>query len=61
MSDDQQERHAKKSNGEGWECKHCKEPNVWYTSDETYDGAYDRYHYHCHSCGKQWTVVGDYD
>jgi len=44
-----------------WPCKFCKEPTVFFTSDETYDGAYDRYHYHCHSCEKIWTVVAEYD
>jgi DNA-directed RNA polymerase subunit M/transcription elongation factor TFIIS len=44
-----------------WPCKKCKAKTVWYTSDETYDGAYDRYHYHCHSCGFRWTVIDETD
>ena len=44
-----------------WPCKQCGEKNVYFTSDETFDGAYDRYHYHCHSCGKRWTVVDECD
>lgn len=44
-----------------WPCKYCKVPDVWYTSDETFDGAYDRYHYHCHACGARWLVVAEFD
>lgn len=57
----EQERQAITPSGKAWECKHCGAPRVWYTSDETWDGAYDRYHYHCHACGKRWTVVDETD
>ncbi len=55
------ERSCNESRGSDWPCKHCKVADVWFTSDETFDGAYDRYHYRCHSCGKQWTVVDETD
>jgi hypothetical protein len=44
-----------------WLCKKCFQGNVWFTSDETFDGAYDRYHYHCRSCEFRWTVVHEVD
>lgn len=57
----EQEKHATCRDGKPWPCKKCSEPTVWYTSDETYDGAYDRYHYRCRSCGLQWSVVDEVD
>ena len=43
-------------------CKFCGGIHcLQYTSDETFDGAYDRYHYICNKCGKSWTVVDEVD
>jgi DNA-directed RNA polymerase subunit M/transcription elongation factor TFIIS len=44
-----------------FKCKKCGEADVYYTSEETYDGSQDRYYYHCHSCEFRWRVVTDYD
>lgn len=55
------EKLAITADGKNWPCKYCKAPNVWYIKDSTYDGAYDTYDYHCHSCGKQWHVVDETD
>ena len=44
-----------------WPCLKCHKTTVWYTSDETFDGAYDRYHYYCHSCGYRWSVTDETD
>lgn len=44
-----------------WPCKYCGAKDVWYISGETWDGAYDTYDYHCHSCHKQWHVVVEID
>lgn len=55
------EQHAKTSTGEGWKCTWCLAPTVYFTTDETHDGAYDIYNYHCHSCGKRWRVVDEVD
>jgi len=52
---------TKTPDGEPWPCKYCKQPTVFHTTDETFDGAYDRYHYHCHSCGSRWTIVDECD
>jgi transposase-like protein len=54
-------KHAICPDGEPWHCKFCGKENVWFTSDETWDGAYDRYHYSCRDCGKQWSVVAETD
>lgn len=42
-------------------CKYCQSDDLWYTTSETLDGAYDKYHYHCHACTKKWTVVDECD
>lgn len=44
-----------------FKCKHCGSGDLWYTTGETYDGAYDTYNYHCHACTKQWRVVAETD
>ena len=36
-------------------------PTSYVDPDETYDGAYDRYHYHCRTCGFRWSVVDETD
>lgn len=42
-------------------CKKCLSNDVWYTTGETWDGAYDTYNYRCHSCGYRWRVVSEID
>lgn len=44
-----------------FKCKFCGSSNLWYYMDETFDGAYDRYNYHCHDCNKEWRVVDECD
>jgi DNA-directed RNA polymerase subunit M/transcription elongation factor TFIIS len=60
MANDQ-EQHAHGPAGNPWPCKSCGKGQVWFTTDETFDGAYDRYHYHCRACGKRWSVVSEVD
>jgi hypothetical protein len=47
--------------GYPWPCKYCGLLDIWYTTSETFDGAYDRYYYHCRDCDKRWTVVDETD
>jgi DNA-directed RNA polymerase subunit M/transcription elongation factor TFIIS len=42
-------------------CKQCKGDTVWYTTDTTFDEAYDRYHYNCTRCKFTWIVVDESD
>lgn len=44
-----------------FKCKKCGSGDVWYISGETFDGSYDTYDYHCHTCGYRWDVVTEID
>ncbi len=44
-----------------FKCKKCDSGDVWYTTGETHDGAYDTYNYHCHACSYKWRVVAEID
>jgi len=45
----------------GFKCGQCGSNDIWYTTGETSDGAYDTYSYHCHGCGRQWRIVDECD
>lgn len=44
-----------------FKCRSCKSGDLWYSTDETSDGAYDIHRYHCHSCGHRWSVTIEID
>jgi DNA-directed RNA polymerase subunit M/transcription elongation factor TFIIS len=54
------ERSVAKENP-NFNCRKCNSGDLWYRITETFDGAYDIHHYHCHQCGHRWSVTLEYD
>lgn len=36
-------------------CRKCESKDIEFYEVESFDGAFDEYHYHCKGCGRYWT------